>query len=370
MQQLDPKKFLNFIKSKKINFFTGVPDSLLKNLISELEKTQNKNYITAANEGLAVSLATGYNLLTKKIPCVFMQNSGLGNAINPLSSITHREVYSIPMLLIIGWRGGPGFKDEPQHLVTGKFTLKILKLLKIRYLVIDENNINYKKIRNLINFSKSRSEPVALVIKKGTFKKSSQKPIKVKTNHKILRKDAIKILLKSFGTSSKIIATTGYTSRELNQLRSDYKINKGKDFYLVGGMGHTASVSLGVALNTNKRVICLDGDGSILMHLGSLTTIGNFNCKNFTHIMFNNKTHESVGGQKILSDKINYKKLVLSVGYKKYYRFNDIKDLQKKIKKILLEKGPVFLDILTKEGSLKILSRPKNLKKVKKLFNK
>ena len=156
----------------------------------------------------------------------------------------------------------------------------------------------------------------------------------------------------------------------MNQIRNDKKINKGVDFYLVGGMGHASSISLGVALKTKKKVICLDGDGSLLMHLGALSTTGYFQNKNFIHVMFNNKSHESVGGQKVFSDKIDYKNLALSLGYKKYFLIKKKREFEKNISYYLNFKGPTFINILIKSGSLKNLKRPSNFKKIKMNFLK
>lgn len=364
--------FIKLLKFKKINFFSGVPDSLLKEFLKELSNhiKSEKNNIIAANEGTAVSIAIGHYLATKRIPCVYLQNSGLGNAINPLASIAHRDVYSIPLLLLIGWRGGPRTNDEPQHLVKGKITLKLLNLLKIKYVILNKKTKNFGKVSKLIDYSKKQNKPIALVIEKNTFEKS-----KKKTNQKIhknysLRHEIIEIILKKIEKKTKIISTTGYTSRELNQIRNDKKINKGVDFYLVGGMGHASSISLGVALKTKKKVICLDGDGSLIMHLGSLSTIGYFQNKNFIHIMFNNNSHESVGGQKVFSDNIDYKNLALSLGYKKYFLVNRKKEFEKKISFYLNLQGPTFINVLIKPGSLNNLKRPSNFKKIKMNFLK
>ena len=219
---IDTKKFIKFLKRKNINFFTGVPDSLLKSFSKELETTSHKNNIIAANEGAAVSLGLGYFLATKKIPCIYMQNSGLGNAINPLASLVHEKVYSIPMLLIIGWRGGPSHSDEPQHEVKGKITLKLLKLLKIKYLILNENKKKFDEISKLISFSKKFSKPVAIVVKKNTFLSKKSRTL-ISKNKSILRGEIIEILLNKLDKKSKIISTTGYTSRELHQIRLQKK---------------------------------------------------------------------------------------------------------------------------------------------------
>jgi|MDTB01.2.fsa_nt_gb phosphonopyruvate decarboxylase len=364
--------FLRFLKSKKVNFFTGVPDSLLKDFLKELSiyNKSDRNNIIASNEGSAVSIGIGHYLATKNIPCVYMQNSGLGNAINPLSSIAHQDVYSIPLLLLIGWRGGPSIKDEPQHLVKGKITLKLLNLLKIKYVILNDKTKNFNQISKLISYSKKNSKPIALVVEKNTFKKNKYKSSKKIISDYPFRYQIIETLLKKIKKNTKLISTTGYTSREVNQIRTDKNITRGEDFYLVGGMGHASSVSLGVSLKTKKKVICIDGDGSFIMHLGSLTTTGYFKNKNLLHIMFNNKSHESVGGQKVFSDNINYRNLVLSLGYKNYFLIKNKLEFEKKILHYLNLKGPTFINIKIKPGSLINLKRPTNLKKIKVTFTK
>ena len=263
-------------------------------------------------------MAIGYYLATKKIPCVYMQNSGLGNAINPLISISHKKVYSIPMLIIIGWRGAPGIKDEPQHNVKGKITKNILKLLNKKYIILNKDK-DLKKLKQLIKFSKKNSMPVAILLKRNILVSHNIKSQKNLNSSIIKRSDVLEKLLKTIKKSTKLISTTGFTSRELNQIRSKKRINKGNDFYMVGGMGHSSMLSLGVSTKTKNDVICLDGDGSFLMHLGSIVSIGKKKRKNFKHLLFNNFSHESVGGQSTNIDKVNIEKLIKSVGYKHYF---------------------------------------------------
>lgn len=367
MSNIKPLKFIKHLQRKNINFFTGVPDSLLKNLLLELDNKYSKKNVIACNEGTAISTAAGYYLATKKIPCVYMQNSGLGNAINPLASITHSKVYSIPLILLIGWRGGPKTVDEPQHMVIGKITLNLLKLLKIKCLVINQKTKNFKKISKLINFAKKTSSTVAIVVEKGTFSSAEKKSTK-NNNFKIKRHEVISSILKNISKKTYLVSTTGYTSRELHFIRKHKKIKNGKDFYMVGGMGHTSSLAFGFAKNKKDKVICLDGDGSFLMHLGALQNIGYYGNKNFFHVLFNNKSHESVGRQRINSDKINFKKLSFSLGYKNYFLIKKKTDI-KKINKIFnLKKGPSLIEVLISNGTFSKLSRPKNFIQIKKNF--
>ena len=363
----------NLIKvfhKKKINFFTGVPDSTLKKFTVLLDKVNKVKHIISTNEGSAVGLAIGYYLSTKRLAAVYLQNSGLGNAINPLISIAHSRVYSIPMLLIIGWRGSPNNKnDEPQHMAQGNITMRMLKLLNIKTCVL-KNDKNFKQLSNLIAFSKKHNRPVACLIKRNIL--TSEKNIKIikKNTAGLERAYVIEKILQNIKKKTRIVSTTGYASRELYQIRKSKNLLKGKDFYMVGGMGHSSMVALGVALNTKEETLCIDGDGAVLMHLGSLNISAHFGKKNFKHILLNNSAHESVGGQKTLANKIDFRKLTLSLGYKNFFKINNKLSLEKKLKKFLNSKGPSFLEIKIKLGSLKNLVRPKNLINIKKNFYK
>ena len=360
------KELIHFLKKKKINFFTGVPDSVTKEFSNELEKNNSIKNIITANEGSSVAMAAGYYLAQKKIPCVYMQNSGLGNAINPLSSICHKKVYSIPVLIMIGWRGSPSSNDEPQHEVMGKITKKILTLLKIKHCVIKNKN-DLKKLNNLIIHCKKKNEPIGCLVERNIFEKNDN-ITKKNNSFKLTRSEFIKNLLLNIKKNSKIISTTGYTSRELMQIRSALKLKNGRDFYMVGGMGHASILASGYSLYRNNPIICIDGDGSFLMHLGSLHTNGRIKNKNFKHILINNYSHESVGGQKTNIETINIKKLILSFGYKKYLLIKSKSQLKKITKKFLNLAGPIFLEVRVKNHSLKNLMRPKDLIKIKKKF--
>ena len=363
---INSKKLFEFFNKKNINFFCGVPDSVLKSLSSFFDKKNNQHLI-ATNEGSAIGIAIGYHLSTKKIPCVYLQNSGLGNAINPLSSITHKKVYSIPILILIGWRGGPNSHDEPQHKVTGKITKNLLKLLDIKYCLIKSYN-DFNKISNLIKFAKKENKPVACLIENNILF-SNEKIKKLRKNdHEILRSNIIEVLLKNISYKTLIISSTGYTSRELFQLRKLKKLNNGKDFYMVGGMGHATSVSLGASIFNKNNTVCLDGDGSLLMHMGSLFSISIFGKKNLKYILINNNSHESVGMQPTYSEKIDFKLFSKSLGFNNFYRIIKNRDIQKILSKFLKSKGPSFLEIKTKSFNLRNLERPKKLIEIKNFF--
>jgi phosphonopyruvate decarboxylase len=359
---------IKLLKKNNCDFFTGVPDSVLKELSSFLQNKNKKNHIIATNEGSAVSLGIGNYLSTKKVPCIYMQNSGLSNALNPLISIAHEKVYSIPLILIIGWRGSPKIKDEPQHNVKGKITQNILKLLNIKYTVL-RSNIDLKKFNKQIVAAKKKKSIVACLIEQGTLEKD--KRIKKKGDfYKLDKEIFLKSLLESLERKTKIISSTGYNSRELMYIREKYQIKNSKDFYMVGGMGHTASVALGYSLFNKRKTICIDGDGSLLMHLGSIKTAGTFANKNFKYILLNNNSHDSVGGQSTYSNNINFEKLSKSLGFKKFYKIKDDNNLKKNIKSFLKNKSLSFLEVKVSNSKIKKLPRPKNLIQIKNQFMK
>jgi len=366
---IDVNNLFKFLGRNGVSFFSGVPDSILKNTKWLLEKKNKKQHITTANEGSAIASSIGYFLATGKLPCAYMQNSGLGNAINPLVAIAHKKVYAIPILLLIGWRGAPGLKDEPQHQAKGSITPKLLRLLDIKYCVLNKKN-DFRKLKQLIKFSKKNNKPVACLIKKNILLNPKTHFSFIEKISDFTRKDLIKVLLNKIKAKTKLIATTGFTSRELYQLRIKHKLKKGQDFYMVGGMGHSSMVALGTSLHTKKDVICLDGDGSLIMHMGSLANVGFSAGKNFKHILLNNFSHESVGGQRTNSDNLDFKRLVEGAGYKKYFLIKKKKNINIILKKFLNCRGPCFLEARIKRGTLKELTRPKNLIEVKKAFIK
>ena len=364
---IEVKNLFNFFKKNKINYFTGVPDSVLKATNEFFKnKSENKHFITS-NEGSAVAMAIGYHLATKKIPCVYMQNSGLGNALNPIISIAHKKVYSIPMLLIIGWRGAPNQKDEPQHEVQGKITLQILNLLKIKFLILKDDN-DIKKINPLLKRAKNKKEIVAIIIKNKSLLKNPNLKKKIETKNNVNRSKFLDDLIKLSKKDTKFISSTGFNSRELYQIRVDKKLNKDSDFYLVGGMGHTAMVSLGVSLNSKKDVLCIDGDGSLLMHMGSILTFTNFGKKNLKYILLNNNVHESVGNQPTFSKNINFKLFSKALNFRSYFKISRQSETSIILKKFLKSASPSFLEVRTNNKNNYDLLRPTNLIDLKNKF--
>jgi len=355
---ISPASLVQILKSNGVEIFVGVPDSLLKSLCAWLaDHSSHQDYIITANEGNAVALAAGYHLATGKIGAVFMQNSGIGNSINPLTSLTDSEVYSIPMLLIIGWRGQPGIKDEPQHIKQGRITPGQLELLEIPYKIMEKCSNPKILIPELVSTARAKNCPAALLVRKNTL--SEYQRIKTTPPFSVLgREEALSHILELADSKDLIVSTTGKTSRELFELRKN-RGEKQQDFLTVGSMGHTSSIALGVALGKpHRRVICLDGDGSLIMHMGAMPIIGSLKPANFIHILLNNCSHESVGGQETVAEKMDFKAISIACGYRHYCLVQDKNQLcafMKKINKIL---GPVFIELRICSGSRDDLGRP------------
>ena len=359
---LNSKKIFDYLFEKEIKFYTGVPDSLLKNFCSYItDHTDKSNHIIAANEGNALSLGIGYHLSTNKIPLVYMQNSGLGNIINPLLSLADNDVYSTQALLMIGWRGEPGVKDEPQHKKQGRITLDLLDTMEVPYEVLsadDTEQTAIEKISSIINLIKEHGKVSALVVKKNTFEKYSLNKT-MKTSYDMYREDAIKIIIDELTNKDIFISTTGVTSRELFEYREELGQSHENDFYTVGGMGHASQIALGVALHNKKNeVYCLDGDGALLMHMGSAAIVAQQDCDNYKHILFNNGAHDSVGGQPTVGFEIDFQSIAKSCGYKNVLYADNRNDLKKSLEKIKGLDSCCFLEIKVNKGFRANLGRP------------
>ena len=357
VKMISCQKFHEFLIKNGIDFFTGIPDSLLKDFCAYVtDNTVEQKNIIAANEGNAIALASGYYLATGKFGLVYMQNSGLGNAVNPLTSLTDLEVYSIPMLLVIGLRGEPGVKDEPQHVKMGKVTLDILETLQIPYKVLDDNYEDI--IKEAKNHMEQKKSPYAIVVKKGTFDEYKLKNIK-QTSYSLNREEAIEAIVSVLDENDVVISTTGKTSRELFELRKKNDLGHEKDFLTVGSMGHSSSIALGIALEKPDRTVyCFDGDGALIMHMGALATIGHLKPKNFKHIIFNNFAHDSVGGQPTAAFGIDIPKIAKANGYKEGFSAQTRDQIIDHIKKIKEIEGPILLEIKVNKGARKDLGRP------------
>lgn len=361
-----PDTFFESMKHAGIKFFAGVPDSLLSSFCACIDDQSNAGeHVITANEGNAVALAAGFHLATGQYAAVYMQNSGLGNAINPLTSLADSEVYKIPLLLIIGWRGEPGKKDEPQHVKQGRITPEQLELLEIPYWVLEADSNPNEMLDAAIERMRSTSAPVALLVRKNTFTQyKSQRQSGL--NASLHREDALRQLLQ-LADDDLVVSTTGKTSREVFELRIESRQAQ-RDFLTVGAMGHTASIALGVALgNPNRRVICLDGDGSALMHLGALPIIGSTKPENLIHVLLNNAAHESVGGQPTVADKVDFSALSKACGYADYRVADSLEGLQHAWLELAHQRGPVMLEVRIAIGSRMDLGRPTSTPEENKL---
>lgn len=357
---ISPAFFINTLSEHGVDFFTGVPDSLLKSVCAYITDHKDSNHhVIAANEGGAVALATGYHLATGHIGCVYMQNSGLGNVVNPLASLTDREVYGIPMLLLIGWRGRPGQHDEPQHVKQGKITTGLLNVLGVNYEVLShDESTAARQISHAMDEIMCRREVFALVIEKDTFEPYTLQQ-STENNLSLGREEAIGFISGSIEHDAVVVSTTGMISRELFEYRSAKGESHERDFLTVGSMGHASQIALGIAMqHPERKVYCLDGDGATIMHMGALAITGSRKQKNFVHIVLNNGAHDSVGGQPTAGFDIDLVQIALGCGYRKAMRIDnrdELNNLNNIIKDI---EGPVFVEIRVRRGNRKDLGRP------------
>lgn len=357
---ISPADFSAELNKLGIQFFTGVPDSLLQSLCAYIDDTLPVGQHTiTANEGNALAMAAGYYLGTGKAACVYMQNSGLGNVVNPLTSLTDAEVYRIPALLIIGWRGEPGVKDEPQHVKQGRITPQMLSLLDVPAFSLHAESDFRAVLSEATNTMLDSQCPVAILVHKDTF--STYKPFKAtQTASQFSREAALSALLQLSDTNTAFVATTGKTSRELYELRQQAGQLQ-RDFLTVGSMGHASSIALGLALaKPNQKVTCLDGDGALLMHLGAAAIIGQSKATNLLHVVLNNSAHESVGGQQTVAGNLDLKSVALALGYQNYFKASSAIELQQVWQQCAMTCGPNMLEITISCGSRADLARPKS----------
>lgn len=364
---ISPADFFTELDKLSINFFTGVPDSLLQSFCAYIEDTLPKSQHTiTANEGNALAMAAGYYLGTGKPACVYMQNSGLGNVVNPLTSLTDAEVYRIPALLVIGWRGEPGVKDEPQHVKQGRITPQMLELLGVPYFSLNAQSDFQDVLLQATTIMQQAQSPVALLVHKDTF--SSYKPAQDSATFSTFsREAALKTLLLLSEADTAMIATTGKTSRELYELREQAGQSQ-RDFLTVGSMGHASSIALGLALSRpDQKVTCLDGDGALLMHLGAAAIIGQSKASNLLHVVLNNCAHESVGGQQTVAGDIDLQSMALALGYGHYFKASSAEELELLWPECAAATGPNLLEISIACGSRANLARPKSTPEQNKL---
>lgn len=354
-----PEFFIETLKANGIDCFAGVPDSLLKNICAYItDNCDAQHNIITANEGAAVGLAAGHYLATGKPACVYMQNSGEGNIINPLASLTDPEVYNIPVLLLIGWRGKPGAHDEPQHVKQGKVTTGLLNTMGINFDVLSKDEDKAEKQIIKAVEALSRNEVYAIVIEKDTFEDYALQNT-AKNDLPMSRELAIETAAKCLQPDAVVVSTTGMISRELFEIRKRRGEGHEHDFLTVGSMGHASQIALGIALEqTNRTVYCFDGDGATIMHMGSMAIIASKTPKNYIHIVFNNGAHDSVGGQPTVGLQINLCAIAKAVGYKDAISVENTEQLAEAIIGMQQMEGPVLIEAKVRKGNRKDLGRP------------
>ncbi len=360
-----PAFFCSKLRTYGIDFYAGVPDSLLKALCAYLSDNCDASHnIIAANEGGAMGLATGHYLATGRIPVVYMQNSGEGNIINPLASLTDKEVYNIPVLLVIGWRGKPGVHDEPQHVKQGKVTTDLLNVMGIDYTVLSKDEDKAAvQIQKAVDYMQRTKECYALVIEKDTFDAYTRQNVE-KNVLTLSREEAIQTVAAALEEKDVIVSTTGMISRELFEYRTAMSQSHERDFLTVGSMGHASQIALGIALEkTERRVWCFDGDGASIMHMGNMAIVASKGPKNYIHVVFNNGAHDSVGGQPTVGLAIDLPAVAKAVGYKTAISVDNKDALEKALASITnnlspITQSPILLEVRVKKGNRKDLGRP------------
>ncbi len=357
------EEFLNILSPLigKEPFFSGVPDSLLRPLCDYLVNvygTDGPRHVVAANEGNAVALAAGYHLATGRVPVVYMQNSGEGNAVNPIASLLDERVYAIPCFFIVGWRGEPGVHDEPQHVFQGEITVSLLEHLNLRTFILSDDTPEEALIEFVTEASADARAGMssAVVVRKGAL--SYGERAKYGNSHTMTREEVIRRVLEASGTDP-VVSTTGKASRELFELRESRKEGHGRDFLTVGSMGHASSIALGIALaRPQERVWCLDGDGAALMHLGAMAVIGARRPANFVHVVVNNGAHETVGGMPTAMGKVDLGEIAKGCGYPFVLRAETYEELETALRRAKESGTLALVEAFCALGAREDLGRP------------
>lgn len=350
-----------FVNMLNVDFYTGVPDSLLKPLCNYLMDTygiDSKHHMIAANEGNCTAIAAGYHLATGKVPAVYMQNSGEGNVINPLASLLNDKVYAIPMIFIVGWRGEPGVHDEPQHIYQGEVTVKLLEDMDVAAYVVtketteEELDAQMQVFRSLL----AKGKDVAFVVKKGAL--SFEKNVEYSNKNHMRREEIIEHIV-NVSKEDPILSTTGKASRELFEIREKNGQSHKYDFLTVGSMGHTSSIALGVVLQKpQQKIWCIDGDGAMLMHMGAMAVIGANKPSNLVHIVINNCAHETVGGLPTVASEINLVKMAEACGYPYAVRVSEFEQLDKELQAAKERRELTLIEVECAIGAREDLGRP------------
>lgn len=350
-----------FVNMLNVDFYTGVPDSLLKplcNYLMDAYGIDSKHHMIAANEGNCTAIAAGYHLATGKVPAVYMQNSGEGNVINPLASLLNDKVYAIPMIFIVGWRGEPGVHDEPQHIYQGEVTVKLLEDMDVAAYVVtketteEELDAQMQVFRSLL----AKGKDVAFVVKKGAL--SFEKNVEYSNKNHMRREEIIEHIV-NVSKEDPILSTTGKASRELFEIREKNGQSHKYDFLTVGSMGHTSSIALGVALQKpQQKIWCIDGDGAMLMHMGAMAVIGANKPSDLVHIVINNGAHETVGGLPTVASEINLVKMAEACGYPYAVRVSEFEQLDKELQAAKERRELTLIEVECAIGAREDLGRP------------
>ncbi len=354
------KQLFDALAQAGVSFYAGVPDSLLKSFCAYLsDHCDAQAHVIAANEGSAVAMAAGHYLASGTLPVVYMQNSGWGNAVNPLVSLAAPEVYGVPMLVVVGWRGQPGKPDEPQHRKMGSVTIASIEALDMPHAVLPSDPEEaIACVRKASEQAMESKAPFALVIPKGAIDAYKLQSVQA-DQHSASREDAIAALLETLDERTAIVSTTGMASRELFELREKRSESHDSDFLTVGSMGHASQIALGVALQQPERhVLCLDGDGAAIMHLGGMSTIGALAPKNYTHVVLNNGAPDSVGGQPTVGFDLDLCGIAKACGYSAAVSTDDLQALPALMKELLAKPGPRLVEIRIRKGARSDLGRP------------
>ncbi len=353
--------FLEELKKRGIDKIAGVPDSTLKSFCDTVKfQEDNLRHYVTVNEGAAIGLAVGNFLADGRPMCVYMQNSGLGNIVNPLTSLANKKIYGIPILFVIGWRGEPGVKDEPQHIFQGEITCELLEVLDIPYSVMDENTSQEQLVGMLEKAWKAFEEErqYALVVKKGTFE--PERKYAWSNGYTLNREECLGIILERMPSNVGIVSTTGKISRELYEQSNLQYGHHDNLFMSVGGMGYASMIAFGIAqAKKEQKIVCIDGDGAVLMHMGNLAFLGEQKPGNFYHIVINNEAHESVGAMPTGCRDVSVASVAKAVGYRQTMTITEKEDLEKIGALISEEKGPILIEVKVSLESRADLGRPK-----------
>lgn len=353
-----PEKLYHFFKEQGVEFYTGVPDSLLKDLLKYVQDhSATDEHIITANEGLAIALASGYHFRTGKLPLVYLQNSGLGNIINPLTSLADKEMYAVPMLLMIGWRGRPGTKDEPQHAKMGRIIFQLLDVLEIPHYTLRANQaFSFDKISEAIGLASKEQRPVALIVPENIFEE--YKGVEEDEPYSLVREEVIAALISKLKGDETVVCTTGKTGREFYEQNKAAGQKIKKYLLSVGAMGHANHIALGLQMGSDEKLVVLDGDGALLMQMGALPTIAHHVKSNFIHIVINNGSHESVGGQPTEGFFADCCGIAKASGYPNTVSISNEKELNEWLKNGLNFSSLQFIEIKTNKKSRSDLGRP------------